>query len=132
MSALPPKADICRVGCHVRFVPIADINGYSITSSASNCIELGTLKPSALAVFRLMTSSYLLICKYGQVGRRSAGFAPFKILSTYAAALATRQRASVPQYQINATPTMTAAISSADCAVEFTQITECEINIEVN
>jgi hypothetical protein len=26
MSALPPKADIGRVGGHVRFVPIADIN----------------------------------------------------------------------------------------------------------
>jgi len=25
MSALPPKADIRRLGCDVRFVPIADI-----------------------------------------------------------------------------------------------------------
>ena len=25
MSALPPKADIAEGGCHVRYVPIADI-----------------------------------------------------------------------------------------------------------
>ena len=30
---------------------------YSITSSASNCIELETVRPSALAVLRLMTNS---------------------------------------------------------------------------
>ena len=78
MSALPPKADICRVGCHVRFVPIADINGYSITSSASNCIELGTLKPSALAVFRLMTSSYLLICSMGRSAEDLPALLPLK------------------------------------------------------
>ena len=33
MSALPPKADIVRHGGNVRFVPKADIRGYSITSS---------------------------------------------------------------------------------------------------
>jgi hypothetical protein len=31
--------------------------GYSITSSASNCTELGTSRPSALAVCQLMTNS---------------------------------------------------------------------------
>ena len=34
MSALPPKADIRRLGCDVCEVPIADITAYSITSSA--------------------------------------------------------------------------------------------------
>ena len=34
--------------------------GHSITSSASNCIALETTTPSALAVFRLMTSSNLV------------------------------------------------------------------------
>jgi hypothetical protein len=38
----------------------------------------GIVRPSALAVFRLMTSSNLVGCSTG----KSAGFAPFKILST--------------------------------------------------
>src|SRR5215469_16809109 len=48
MSALPPKADIAERDRHVRFVPKADILRcgrdwrYSITSSASNCMEVGT------------------------------------------------------------------------------------------
>jgi hypothetical protein len=48
MSALPPKADINYIFCDVRFVPKADIlrcgkeRPYSITSSASCCIESGT------------------------------------------------------------------------------------------
>ena len=33
---------------------------YSITSSARASIEGGTVRPSALAVFRLITSSYLV------------------------------------------------------------------------
>src|SRR5262249_32839260 len=48
---------------------------HSITSSASNCKELGTSMPSALAVCRLMTSSNLVDCKTG----RSAGFVPLRI-----------------------------------------------------
>jgi hypothetical protein len=48
---------------------------HSITSSASNCIELGTSMPSALAVCRLMTSSNLFDCKTG----KSAGFSPLRI-----------------------------------------------------
>src|SRR5262245_46190462 len=35
---------------------------HSITSSASNCIELGTVRPSALAVFILMTNSNFVGC----------------------------------------------------------------------
>src|SRR2546425_1123084 len=48
---------------------------HSITSSASNCRELGTSRPSALAVCRLITNSNLVDCKTG----RSAGFAPLRI-----------------------------------------------------
>jgi hypothetical protein len=48
---------------------------YSITSSASNRIELGTSMPRALAVFRLMRNSNLVDCRTG----RSAGFAPLRI-----------------------------------------------------
>ena len=54
MSALPPKADMCSATRHVRFVPKADILGYSITSSARPISVLGTVRPSALAVLRLM------------------------------------------------------------------------------
>ena len=38
---------------------------YSITSSASNCIELGIVGPSVLAVPRLMTNSNLVGCSTG-------------------------------------------------------------------
>src|SRR5262249_60788367 len=48
---------------------------HSITSSASNCIELGTSIPSALAVCRLMTNSNLVDRTTG----RSAGFASLGI-----------------------------------------------------
>src|SRR5215831_16601644 len=66
ISALPPKADIAERECHVRFVPKADSCtaansiAISITSSARESSEGGTVRPSALAVFRLMTSSYLV------------------------------------------------------------------------
>jgi hypothetical protein len=49
--------------------------GYSITSSASNCIVFGIASPSALAVFRLMTISNLVGSKTG----RSPGFAPLRM-----------------------------------------------------
>ena len=52
--------------------------GYSITSSARASSEAGRSRPSALAVLRLMTSSYLEACSTG----RSAGLAPLRILST--------------------------------------------------
>ena len=82
---------------HVRFAPkrgqIADVSGcpllcqkrtfalqqnpaYSITSSASNWIELGTSRPSALAVCRSMTNSNFVDSKTG----RSEGFAPPRAL----------------------------------------------------
>ena len=48
---------------------------HSITSSASNCRELGTSMPSNLAVCALMTNSNLLDCTTGS----SPGFAPLRI-----------------------------------------------------
>src|SRR5262249_36559018 len=76
MSALPPKADMCSASGYVRFGPEADIAAtYSITSSAAFNRPNGTVRPSVLAVFRLMTKSNLLGCKTG----RSAGFSPLRI-----------------------------------------------------
>jgi hypothetical protein len=60
-----PGADSCTVAPH----------SYSISSSASNWIELGTSMPSALAVCRLMANSNLVDRNTG----RSAGFAPLRI-----------------------------------------------------
>ena len=51
---------------------------YSITSPASARSVGGTVKPSALAVFKLITKSYLVGCKTG----RSAGFSPLRIRPT--------------------------------------------------
>src|SRR5262245_46413418 len=47
--------------------------GYSITSSAIASSDGGTVRPSAFAVLRLMTSSNLVGCRIG----RSASLAPF-------------------------------------------------------
>src|SRR5262245_51640772 len=52
--------------------------GYSITSSARASRVGGTSRPSALAVLRLMTSSYLV----GACTGRSAGFSPLRMRST--------------------------------------------------
>src|SRR5262249_6569422 len=48
---------------------------HSITSSASNCIELGTARPKAFAVLKLITNSNLVDRCTG----RSAGFSPLTI-----------------------------------------------------
>src|SRR5262245_31011308 len=48
---------------------------HSITSSAAFSKPNGTVRPSAFAVFRLMTKSNLVGCKTG----RSAGFSPLRI-----------------------------------------------------
>ena len=58
--------------CQKRTFALQQNPAYSITSSASNWIELGTSRPSALAVCRLMTNSNFVDSKTG----RSAGFAP--------------------------------------------------------
>jgi hypothetical protein len=65
---------------------------YSITLSARSRIEFGILIPSVLAVFRLTTRSNLVGCSTG----KSAGLAPFKILSTYVAALRNNTARSTP------------------------------------
>src|SRR6476646_3146045 len=81
-SALPPNSDIARHSRHVSKVPEADscsaTRRYSITSSARASNEGGTVRPSALAVLRLITSSYLVGCSIG----RSDGFVPLRILPT--------------------------------------------------
>ena len=51
---------------------------YWITSSARPSSDGGIVRPSALAVLRLITSSNLVGCSTG----RSAGLAPLRILST--------------------------------------------------
>src|SRR5262245_4114279 len=50
---------------------------YSITSSARASSEGGTVMPSALAVLRLITSSYLV----GACTGRLAGFSPLRMRS---------------------------------------------------
>ena len=61
--------------------PRAKINPYSITLSAVASRFGGTVRPSALAVLRLMSNSYFDSCSTGRV----PGGVPRKILSTYAA-----------------------------------------------
>jgi len=51
---------------------------YSITSPALASSDGGTVRPSALAVLRLITNSYLV----GACTGRSAGFAPLRMRST--------------------------------------------------
>ena len=59
----------------------APLGRYWITSSARCNSDCGIVSPRAFAVLRLITSSNLVGCSTG----RSAGLAPFRILSTYAA-----------------------------------------------
>src|SRR5262249_7626645 len=56
--------------------------GHSMTRSATARIEGGNVRPSAFAVFRLITSSNVVGCSIG----RSRGRAPLRIQSTYPAA----------------------------------------------
>src|SRR5262249_32928224 len=51
---------------------------HSITSSARASTVVGTSRPSAFAVLRLITSSYLV----GVCTGRSAGFSPLRMRST--------------------------------------------------
>src|SRR5439155_25920085 len=55
------------------------IISHSITSSARTSTVGGTSRPSALAVLRLSTVSYLV----GACTGRSAGFSPLRMRSTY-------------------------------------------------
>ena len=78
------KPDIARRGWHGRKVPLSAVSRcskqkrYSITSSARASTLCGTLRPSALAVLRLITRSYLV----GACTGRSAGFSPLRMRST--------------------------------------------------
>src|SRR5262245_31799460 len=65
---------------------------HSITSSARASSVAGTSRPRALAVLRLITSSYLVGCWKG----RSPAFSPRRIRSTYDAAPRYCSRRSVP------------------------------------
>jgi hypothetical protein len=61
-----------------RFHYCVDVVHHSMIWSARRSTDCGIVNPSALAVLRLMTSSNFVACCTG----RSAGFAPFRILST--------------------------------------------------
>src|SRR5262244_667339 len=93
----PGASDISSPPCLPRLLPAGAVAGrglhpldkrrlvtahmessYSMTSSARARIDGGIVRPSALAVFRLTTSSNVVGCWTG----RSAGLAPFRILST--------------------------------------------------
>nr|QIP07855.1 diguanylate cyclase [Bradyrhizobium symbiodeficiens] len=65
---------------------------YSITSSARTSNEGGTVRPSALAVFMLITSSNLVGLSTGN----SEGLVPLSILSTMLPARRIRSLASTP------------------------------------
>src|SRR5262245_16238803 len=60
-------------------VAASDLRGHSITSSARASSVGGTVRPSDLAVLRLITSSNLVGCTTG----RSAGFSPLRMRPTY-------------------------------------------------
>ena len=77
-SGPPPNNGHCHVSvgrsekCHFQTHASQQSKPYSITSSARASTDAGRSRPSALAVFRLTTSSYLV----GVCTGRSAGFAP--------------------------------------------------------
>jgi hypothetical protein len=65
---------------------------HSITSLAVICMISGTVRPSALAVLRLITNSYLV----GACTGKSAGFSPLRMRSTYEADRRTMSLVSGP------------------------------------
>ncbi len=73
LATVVRKADRAHIA-----VGASVVAAHRITSSARNRTVGGIVRPSALAVFRLMTSSNFV----GRSTGRSAGFAPFRILST--------------------------------------------------
>jgi hypothetical protein len=75
-SGLPSSADVGGRRWHFSCVPLAAIGQpYSITSSARASSVGGTVRPSALAVLRLIKSSMLV----GNSTGRSPGLAPFQL-----------------------------------------------------
>ena len=89
-AATPPSISVAveptgeRRHVTVMFCDLVDSTGiaspYSITSSATVSNLSGIVRPSALAVLRLITSSYSVGCSMGS----SPGLAPLSILSTKA------------------------------------------------
>ena len=84
MSAVTPRPDMPSHRSEMTQRAISDNSHrsnerlYSITSSARASSDGGTSRPSALAVLRLITSSYLV----GACTGRSAGFSPLRMRST--------------------------------------------------
>ena len=87
VTAIPPTPDSIAASRGDRSGPLSDKArcskaAYSITSLALACSVSGTVRPSPLAVFLLITSTNLL----GNWTGRSAGLAPLKMRSMYPAA----------------------------------------------
>src|SRR6266487_1396842 len=80
LSARPREADLSDADQLFGNVPHPDSctaaeNSYSITSSARPSSEIGIVRPSALAVLRLMIRPTFVTCWTG----RSAGLSPLRI-----------------------------------------------------
>src|SRR4029077_691437 len=88
---------------------------HSITSSAVASRFSGTSMPSALAVLRLITSSNFVGCSTGI----SAGFTPFKILSTNSAARRYCCRRSVPYDRSPPSTTKSRLVIALESATNF-------------
>ena len=78
MSALPQKRACAAQLGHVRFVPIVDIRRLFDHLVGAREQRRRHVRPSAFAVLRLITSSYLV----GACTGRSAGFSPLRMRST--------------------------------------------------
>src|SRR6185295_19262229 len=81
----PPTTDYAH-----RTLPRACFHRITLSARASTLG--GIVRPICFAVFRLITSSNFVGCSTG----RSAGFAPFRILSTYVAARRSKSGRIVP------------------------------------
>src|SRR5262249_8826272 len=68
--------------CSLHLILFTRLSFHLITLSARASTLGGIVRPICFAAFRLMTNSNFVGCSTG----RSAGLAPFKILSTYVAA----------------------------------------------
>src|SRR6516162_4196965 len=87
----PPFLDLSwRKGSFILNLPLP--SHHSITSSARASSDGGIVRPSAVAVIRLMTRSNLIGCSTGKL----AGFAPRRILSTKSPARRNRSGTFAP------------------------------------
>ena len=75
----PHEFAACRKGARSRLLRCAKRDCYSNTSSARASNAGGTVRPSALAVLRLILSSIFVDCWTGI----SEGFSPLRILPVY-------------------------------------------------